>query len=220
MYKKNRIIKLILLFISLLILFSCSSNKLSKTENEKMILLENELNNWSSFSITGNCSISAQGFNIKRPFVVSLGDGKFRFDILDNSILGLGSGLFAAIYVDKNTLQIKQPGSNITSLILEDYESIDVLEILTETIKNYLQKYKMTIIKDNSINIRGVNISFNENMKLNEIDISKEKIKINFYYDKKDQLFEIKATHPQIKNLLLDIDKIKYNDITITPLSK
>lgn len=214
---KNKILINVLIFF-LLFLSSCAIAPKPVSYHDKLNLLNQELENWKTFKITGLCDLEYQSFAIRRPCVIAKTQDKFRFDILDTGLLGLGGGVLMALYADNKQIQFRKPGSSkIDTRILDD-EMNNWLSIISEGLIQSIHEQKDKIIETNICEIDGSIILFTPRMKIKEINNPDKEIKITFKYDNQEKLSEISISIPLIRNLTIHIDKIDYNDIIVSPL--
>ena len=212
--------RIVFIFVTVVVLVSCASAPKQWSAKERLFLLNEELERWQSFKFTGLADIQHQTLAIRRTSVIALSEGKFRFDILDSGFLGMGSGVFMSIYVDENGLQLRKPGSTKVESIKTDKETEMLLKFLTQKWSDLLADHKNSIVTYQTVDILGLTINFTDKMRLAEITSKEEKLKINFIYDNREILTEINISVPLVKKLIIQIDKIEYNDIVVNPLVK
>ena len=197
---------------------SCAVSPQTKTRQEKLFLLGQELHKWNTFKLTGICELEYQSFSLRRPCVISKDKEKFRFDVLDTGIFGLGGGVMMALYLDSEQVQFRRPGSSAIETSSMDGDIGLMLSMLSESLFQSMERHKDEIIDTNKSNIGGVDILFTHKMQIEEISQKAQEINVKFTYDKQDTLSEIKISAPLIRNLTIQIDKIEYNNIFVPAL--
>ena len=212
--------KVLIIIISCMLLVSCATAPKPGSDKEKMLLLNQELERWQNFKLTGLADIQYQSFSIRRPCVIALSDGKFRFDILDSGFLGMGSGVFMSAFADHDGIQYRMPGTSKIELLKTDTETEAILNFLTQKWADILAEVKDAIIETNRAEIFGITLSFSDRMRLVQVASKEENIRVNFVYDSRENLTEINISAPIIRKLLIQVDKIEHNDIVVTPLVK
>ena len=210
--------KKIIIFIWIAILISCTPKPNIIQKQEKLNLLQQEINKWQSFKITGIIDAEYQAYSLRNNIILLKNEDKFRADVLGSGLFGLGGGLFMAAYIDKETMQIKLPGKSM----IEDYElddhALDWLKYITEELFYDLESKKDKITDTYKAEIEGFEIKFLNNMKISEIINKENDLKISFYYSRQNELTEINVVSPNIRKLIIHIDKIEYNKMNILPL--
>ena len=210
--------KKIIIFICLAILLSCTPKQSIIQKQEKLNLLQQEINSWKTFKITGILEAQYQAYSLRNNCIILKNDDKFRADVLGSGLFSLGGGIFMAIYLDKEHLQIKEPNKPV----MEDYEldkvALDWLKYITEDLFTDLESNINKIAESHHINIEGFEIIFSGNMRLSEIINNEHDLKIIFSYNRQNALSEINVVSPNFRKFTIHIDKIEYDNINVLPL--
>ena len=217
--QKEQIMKKIILIILVCIgiSISCTPKPKRISKQEKLQLLNQELNNWQSFKITGIIDAEYQAYSLRNNIILLKNEDKFRADVLGSGLFGLGGGIFMALYIDKEMIQIKEPNKPIEDYELDD-NALDWLKYITEDLFIDLESKKDEITDKHKAEIEGFEIKFLSNMKISEIINKESNVKISFGYNRQNNLEEINVVSPNIRKLIIHIDKIEYNKMNILPL--
>ena len=234
--KKSKIIKLlnfvcILLF---LVTLSCVVTPKPPIDRDKILMLEQELTRWETFKLTGMTELQYQAFSIRGQVIMAKYEDKFRFDILNQGILGLGGGVLMAFYVDKEQAQTRMFGSSsietyrfdtddISLDMLSNQSSIgsrigDVAGFFSENLFQAIYSQREKILENNKAEIEGFEIIFNDEMRLSEISHPNQNIGITFIYDRQLNLTELRINTPITRNFIIHVDKIEHENIIVQPL--
>jgi len=184
---------------------------------EKVALLEQELERWSNFRLTGMSDIQYLAFSHRGQFVLARSGNRMRFDILGAGLLGLGGPLVAA-YVNDHEVQYRLPGnSTINTRVLENEERA-FFDILTGNLTEMIFSQIDSIIETGKCEIEGFEIAFTPLMQLKEIRNPYQEIAVVFNYDRQDRLTEIRVSVPIIRNLVIYVDRIEHDNIVVSAL--
>jgi len=209
----------ILLIIALLtLLFGCASSTKTISNQAKMSLLDQEIQNWREFRISGISELETQMLSFRNPCVILRAEDKFRFDVLNSGLLGLGRGVFLQFYAEKKFIQYREPLSPDIKVVPMQNEPLHWMKFLSTTMYDELETQKDYIIETHKAHIGDFDLKFSNTMRLAQITSIDYDIRINFYYDRHDRLYEIRATIPMIRNLTIHVDKIEYSNVVINPL--
>ena len=179
--------------------------------------LESELNRWQTFKITGMTELQYQAFSIRGQVVISKESNKFRFDLLNQGIFGLG-GVVLAMYADSEKLQTRMPGSSSIETHELNSRIGNAISFFSENFVEMIMHEIGIVIETNQVNLYGFDIYFTEEMRLSQINNPEQNIKIDFIYDRNDNPLEITITTQIIRPFTIHIDKIEHENISITPL--
>ena len=210
--------KHILTISLILFLFNCVKMPPILHYQERLALLNQELSNWQSFKITGNTELQYQAFTIRGQAVLLKTENKFRFDILNQSIFGLGGGVLMAVYVDDEEVQARLFGSSAIETFELDSGHGRMISFLSESLFQSLYDQREIIIETFEANYDGFLIQFNSNMQLTRIYNSQQNIGADFEYDRNNNLTELKLLTPITRNFIIHVDKIEYENIVVNPL--
>jgi hypothetical protein len=216
--EKLKRIKFVIILVICGILVSCATTPKETTDLEKLHLLEQELSRWQSFKITGLADVHYQAFAVRRPAVIAMTEGKFRFDVLDSGFLGFGSGTVMSAFVDSENIQIRRPGSSRVESISLDGDAIELLKLLTHSWSDLLHNHKRTIVSQHYCTIHGVEIHFTEQMRIREISSVGDNVKIEFNYNRSEVLTDIIVTNPLFRRLNIHVDKKEFDNIVVNSL--
>ena len=197
---------------------SCKIVPQQITTIEKQILLENELSRWNSFRITGMTELQYQAFSIRGQAVISKVEDKFRFDILNQGILGLGGGVLMAVYADSEQVQARMFGSSAIESYDIDSRIGEMVSFLSENLYQIIYEQREKIFETFMAEVQGFEIYFTNEMKLREISVSEQNIKVNFIYDRQDNLTELRVLTPLTRNFTIFVDRVVHENILVLPL--
>ena len=217
---KNKIKHSLVLICIILILFACAPKPEQVIKQEKLSLLEKELDLWKSFKITGILDAQYQAFTLRNSCVIQKNDDKFRADVLSSGLFGLGGGIMMAAYIDRDKMQLRRPGSQTIEDVPFDTDTQAGIKFVTDELFVRLESEKNIIAETNKTEIEGFEIFFTPLMRLSEIRNREENLRITLNYDRQENLIEINAFVPSIRRLTIHIDKIEHADIMISELRK
>ena len=207
----------IILLVMLLYLCGCATVPRVQERQEKITLLEHELERWSNFRLTGMSDIQYLAFSQRGQFILARSGNRMRFDILGGGLLGLGGPLVAA-YVNDREVQYRLPGnSSITTRVLENEERA-FFDILTGNLTEMIFSQIDNIIETGKCEIKGFEIAFTPLMQIKEIRNRYQEIAVVFNYDRQDRLTEIRVSVPIIRNLVIYVDRIEHDNIVVSAL--
>ncbi|MCL2063351.1 MAG: hypothetical protein FWG98_03130 [Candidatus Cloacimonetes bacterium] len=203
-------------------------------DQDKLSLLENELSRWETFRITGMTELQYQAFSIRGQAILSKASDKFRFDVLNQGILGLGGGVLFAFYIDKDQAQTRMFGSSeiethifnagsssserrsTNNSILSQLSNIT--EFFSDNIFTVLHNQREIILDTHQAEIDGFTIVFTPEMKLSDIHNQNQNLRIAFVYDRQNNLSELRINTPYTRNFIIHIDRIEHENIVVNPL--
>ena len=203
----------------MMILFLCSCATVPRVQERQaqIVLLEQELERWSNFRLTGMSDIQYLAFSHRGQFVMARAGNRIRFDILGSGLFGLGGALVSA-YANEHELQYRLPGNtSISTRVLENEERA-FFDILTGNLTERIFSQIDNIIETGKCVIEGFEITFTHLMQIKEISNPYQEIAVIFNYDRQDRLTEIRVSVPIIRNLVISVDKIEHDNIVVSAL--
>ena len=209
-----------IIFSVLLIFFlvSCATTSKTRTNAERQVLLDRELQNWQTFKITGMVEGRVGIFSGRFNTVIAKTTDKMRIDVMSGGVFGIGGGVLFAGYIDGEQFQYRLPGNQDIEVKDLDGDMRLLYQIFSEQLLNHIERNKARIVETLRHEFLGFQVSFTESMKIREILGVKDNIQMEFIYDRQDNLQEIKASIPQIRNVTIHIDKVEYDNVSVRPL--
>ncbi len=215
---KNKSFLYICLLLLLLLITACTpkATGLGIKHPKKLLLAHDELSRWQSFKMEGLAEVQFKMFVFRKNFVVSKNKEAMRFDMLDSGVFGMGASNIS-VYMDstmqiyglwgRNSLEIEAP-----DLLQSMYQWTNNLEI------DDLDPYLNDILEKNEFTKDGVRFVFNEQMRLKLFTIDELSIRVDLNYDFGANLSEINVYLSNLKICNLRIDKISYDNISVSKL--
>jgi len=216
--KKKAIFARMLILLAFALVFGCASIKRSASLQEKIAMLEQEIQNWREFKITGISEFQTPSITLRNNCIIQKKADKFRFDVLNSGLLGLGSSYLMQFYADQTKIMYREPMSPDIKKGSINIAALHWVKFFTDTMYDELLANKEEIVQSQSTQIEGFIIKFSSKMRLSQIANLSYDLRLNFYYDRHDNLYEIRATVPLIRNLTIHVDRIEHHDIFVNEL--
>jgi len=213
-----RSFRIIFLFFLLVCFASCAVVQYPVLDQSKESLLESELLRWHTFKITGLVELQYQAFSFRGDAIIAKTTEKFRFDILNQGILGLGGGVLTSFYADESGVQARMPGSSSIETYTLDSPHGKLMSFFSEKIFQDIYEQKDVIVQTLKCEFEGFEIIFTPEMRLSEINNKHQNIRINFNYDRHNNLHEITILTPITRNFVIYVDKIDHENIIVNSL--
>ncbi len=205
-----KIFRALILLLVILALVSCSVNK-TKADSTA---LRTELAKLRSFRAEGIIKISYSLLSIRQNFVVVKNDSAMRLDVIQGGIMGMQAQPILSLYLGEY-LELK-------SSVMPQLEELDLQKMIPGSpalILNQLEylvlEHEAEILAKRELIQNGMTFSFNQNYQLTSIIDPKERLEINFSYDRKRDLDTVIVKHKGKELLSLMVDTISYGDTEV-----
>ena len=212
------IIRYTMIIVIMFSIAACSVIPKPSVEQDLLLLLEQEIIRWNTFKIVGFTEFQYQAFSIRGQAILAKIDNKFRFDILNQGILGLGGGVVIAVYVDEEQVQTRMFGSSTVETYELDSQMGDMMSFLSENLFQAIYSQRNKIIETYKGEFEGFEIIFTPEMRISDIYNPVQNIRASFVYDRQNNLTELRLSTPFTRNFIIHVDNIEHDNIVINPL--
>jgi Asp-tRNA(Asn)/Glu-tRNA(Gln) amidotransferase C subunit len=210
-----KLIKLLVFIIVGLFLSSCAISSAFSNPN-KAKLLYREFKRWQEFQMEGIAELQYKEFSIRKSFVFSKNREALRFDVLDGGLFGLSGGTLS-IYADSTGL--------LDAIVMNQELSMDNPQSINQLFK-YLNSIELSdiepLLKDidskNEFTKDKVKFVFNNQMRLIQISSEDLGLRVDISYTFSNEIKEISIYLSNLKICNLRIDKITYDNISVSKL--
>ncbi|HPM03101.1 MAG TPA: hypothetical protein PK816_13180 [Candidatus Cloacimonadota bacterium] len=210
---------LVFLFIMFTLFFTACTPKtagLAVKHPKKLLLARDELKRWQTFQMEGLAEVQFKMFVFRKNFVLNKSREAVRFDMLDSGVFGMGASNIS-VYMD-STMQVNAMWGKQSLDMNAPDEIRDIYKWFNEADVDDLNLYLQDIVEYNEFTKDGIRFVFNHQMRLKLITVEDIKIRLEFSYDYGSNLSEINVWLANLKICNFKIDKISYNNISVTKL--
>lgn len=207
--------KIFFILIIGFIFSSCAMQSMFSQPNKAKLLYQ-ELKRWQEFQMEGIAELQYKEFSIRKSFVFSKNKEAMRFDVLDSGLFGLSGGTLSVYSDQSDTLRaimmnqeinIEKPQSmNELFRFMNTFELSDADSLLKEVnARNEFTKDKIRFV-------------FNNQMRLTQISAEDLTLRVDISYTFSNEIDEISIYLSNLKICNLRIDKITYDNISVSKL--
>lgn len=204
-----------IIVISTLLLAACAGPRSASQEAK----LRAELAKWESFDSQGVVEISYMGLAMRKMFTAGKNHQELRIDIFDGGVMGAGAAPMLSFYAG-DYLAFQSPYLPI----LESFDFSGLIPAeglkLFASADEFYRRYGEQILKNKTLEVEGVQISFNKQFQLTEVFAPQSSSHLEAKYTGNGRLQDITLKGPDNLSLKLAFDEIKYLEPQITPLPK
>lgn len=170
------------LFLFMILLCSCSVNKVTVSPQEQ---LEKEINKWQSFHMEGMAEINISSFAVRRYFICQKYSHSLQFDLVNTGLLGAEPAPLVTIKVD-TLLTIDSPYQEMVQDVLArlGLKQVDYTRYLD--FKELLKDKKAEIIGTRKTTIENYDLIFNKKMQIIQITSHNQKQNVTVQYRKSE----------------------------------
>jgi hypothetical protein len=207
--------KILLAVLLLVILAGCAGNMGISEETR----LKRELKKFENFSGSGIVELSAFGFSLRKPFVLSKSLEQMRMDVVEGGALGAGGSPLISVYMGQYI--------SLKSTLMPALEALDLAgklpkgpEALFATADYVVDRYGKEIIENKALIRDSLQITFRSNYQLESIRDGKTGIRVETNYNRQGNPDDISIFTNKGISARFIFDEMDYSRPEIVALPK